>query len=266
MTGVAFVDGEQVEWPGPATIDDPTTVPGAGLFETMRATRGDIPLTSCHLGRLLTSAEALGLRCPTRATLEGFLQRAVAEIGPSDHRVRLVLVTSGHVVIQVAEFEIDDTPIGLSTVIGPVQAEGFAEHKTTAYLPYVQARQRAEAAGADHALIVGPDGSVLEADHASVVALIDDEWVTPSAEGILPGIARALLIERLGVRPTTISVADLARAGAVFVVNALRGASRVAALDGRDLPLPGEVLGHIRNALPELHRRALDKDRPRRNP
>ena len=241
MTGVAFVDGEQVAWPGPARIDDPAMAPGLGLFETMRGRGGDIPLVSRHIARLITSATALGLRCPPAERLERFLRRTVSAIGGGDHRVRLMLSDAGQVVIQASPLEIDRTPVRLATVTGPVQAEGFAKHKTTAYLPYVQARQQAEAVGAEHALLVGSGGVVLEADHANIVAAVRGVLVTPSAVDVLPGIVRALLIKRLRVRPASLTVTDLREADAVYAVNALRGVVSIAALDGNSFTLKPSV-------------------------
>jgi para-aminobenzoate synthetase / 4-amino-4-deoxychorismate lyase len=253
VTTIAFVDGEQVEWPGPATIDDPTTRPGAGLFETMRARRGEMPLASRHVARLTASAKALGLSCPPAATIRAFLERATAATEIGDHRVRLMLNETGRVVVQVSPFEASAVPIRLATVAGPVQVEGFAEHKTSAYLPYIRAREQATSSGADHALLVRADGTVLEADHGSVVALVDGDLVTPDAQDILPGVARALLIERLGIGQRRLSVANLVEADSVFVVNALRGVTAIATVDGQALRSVNAELERIACELPELH-------------
>jgi para-aminobenzoate synthetase / 4-amino-4-deoxychorismate lyase len=254
VMGVAFVDGEQVDWPGPGRIDDPAMVPGSGLFETMRGRNGEIPLASRHVARLVNSASQLGLRCPPATTLERFLQQAASVMGTGDHRVRLVLTDGGQVVVQASRFELDQAPVRLATVIGPVQAEGFATHKTTAYLPYAQARQQAEKNGAEHALLIGPGGAVLEAEHANIVAAVRGALVTPNAADVLPGIARAILIERLGVRSAPLTVADLRRSDAVYAVNALRGVIPIAALDGDSLSIQPSVEDDLRGALPELHK------------
>ena len=183
MTGVAFVDGEQVAWPGPARIDDPAMAPGLGLFETMRGRGGDIPLVSRHIARLITSATALGLRCPPAERLERFLRRTVSAIGGGDHRVRLMLSDAGQVVIQASPLEIDRTPVRLATVTGPVQAEGFAKHKTTAYLPYVQVN------------VFNPNGYRLDATRLSYNVQVGDNAAVFGAGGVGLSTIQALRIK-----------------------------------------------------------------------
>ena len=60
MSHVAWLDGALVD---PAQAALPITDPGVrwgdGLFETMRAERGQVPLLERHLERLLASCEAL---------------------------------------------------------------------------------------------------------------------------------------------------------------------------------------------------------------
>ena len=253
MSGLVFVDGEQVAWPGPARIDDPNARPGLGLFETMRARRGAVPLLSRHLARLTASASALGLPCRSAAAIRHLVGAAISGVGTGEHRVRLVLNETGQIVVDVNPFEAGTTQVRLTTVLGPVQVEGFAEHKTTAYLPYIRAREHAVASGAHHALLVRADGAVLEADHGSVVALIGGDLVTPHAADILPGIARTLLIQRLGITQERLAVGDIIDAGAVYVVNALRGVAIVVDLDGESLRQSATELERIERGLPELH-------------
>ena len=61
-TRVVWLDGRIVDPAGPRlAIDDPGVRWGEGLFETMRAEGGRVPLLERHLDRLRASAAALGL-------------------------------------------------------------------------------------------------------------------------------------------------------------------------------------------------------------
>ena len=85
----------------------------------------------------------------------------------------------------------------------------------------------AEAAGAFDSLFFTADGRLVEGGRSNVFLQLDGRWWTPPlADGALPGVMRGLLLEdpawAAAERPLT--RADLARAEAVVVCNALRGA------------------------------------------
>jgi branched-chain amino acid aminotransferase len=87
----------------------------------------------------------------------------------------------------------------------------------------------------------GLDGAVVCADCANVFAVLDGRIVTPPVSaGALPGTARAALLEASMQQGTPIleralSQADIARAEAVFVTNAVSGVVPASRVDGRAL-------------------------------
>ena len=200
-----------------------------GIFETMRAADGEVALLSAHLARLRTSAVALGLACPDDVDLERKVRGALADGGA--YRLRLDLGPSGDVRTAVAPMP-ENRPVRLARISGydPV---GPARHKLRDRPDYEQAAAAAIRSGADHPLLVSSDAQPGETDHANLFAVIDGQLVTPPRGGILPGIARALIIERLGARETAISATALERAAEVFLTNALRGVIVVTAIDGQ---------------------------------
>jgi branched-subunit amino acid aminotransferase/4-amino-4-deoxychorismate lyase len=109
--------------------------------------------------------------------------------------------------------------------------------KTTDRRHYDAALLEARAGGADDGVLLGLDGSVLETAIASLWLLLDGVWTTPPADGaILPGIARALLLERartqgIAVAERRCELGDLHRAASLAVSNAVSGV-RAAALVG----------------------------------
>jgi branched-chain amino acid aminotransferase len=104
--------------------------------------------------------------------------------------------------------------------------------KSLNYLDNILARQEAARCGADDALLLNTAGRVAETSVASLFAIIDGALVTPPvADGALPGIARGLVIERLGAVARPIEPAELARAEAICLTNSL-GVRPVVALPG----------------------------------
>ena len=203
--------------------------PVSGIFETMRAVDRRVPLLDRHLARLRASAGALGLSCPDDGLLTFRINDELATEG--SQRVRLDLLPGGETTVTVAPLP-ENRPVRMALVRG-YEPGTPPRHKLRDRADYEHAAENARAMGADHPLLVSVDGRVGEADHANLFAVIDGRLVTPAPGGILPGIARALIIEHLGARETAISATALERATEVFLTNALRGVIAVTTIDGQ---------------------------------
>jgi para-aminobenzoate synthetase / 4-amino-4-deoxychorismate lyase len=86
--------------------------------------------------------------------------------------------------------------------------------------------REAERVGAFDSLFFTRDGRLVEGGRSSVFLKLDGGWVTPPlADGALPGVMRALLLEDPAWAATARSVSwdELRRAEAIVVCNALRG-------------------------------------------
>jgi para-aminobenzoate synthetase/4-amino-4-deoxychorismate lyase len=94
---------------------------------------------------------------------------------------------------------------------------------------YDAVRQQAQDGGADDGIVVAPDGAVRETAIANLWLRLDGVWVTPALDGqVLPGIARALLLQTASVRGREVrqrrcDLADLHRAEALACSNATSG-------------------------------------------
>ena len=68
-------------------------------------------------------------------------------------------------------------------------------HKTTSRMAWDLAREQARAVGVDEALLVSPDGHVLEGAASNVFVVRDGALLTPPlAQHVLPGVTRAIVI------------------------------------------------------------------------
>jgi branched-chain amino acid aminotransferase len=107
--------------------------------------------------------------------------------------------------------------------------------KTLNYLDSILARQEAAALGADDAILLNTAGRVAEATAGTLFIRLGGETVTPPvSEGALPGIARALLLERGAAVEHRLTRADLALAESGFIVNSLQRRA-IRWLDGKEL-------------------------------
>ncbi len=130
----------------------------------------------------------------------------------------------------------------------------LAGAKSTSYAENMGAQDAAIAGGADDALLVGYDGTVLEAPTANVFWREGDRLLTPTLElPILAGVTRGLLLE-IAERETDEGVFPLGRlleADEVFLCSSIREVMPVASVDGTTFEL-GPAAHELEQALRRL--------------
>lgn len=236
----AWCDGR---WLAPEAL--PTPPAGAiAPFETMGAAEGVVALWDRHLARLRAAAARLGL--PFAPAPEPELRAAATELllqnGHADEVLRLQLVPASggppHTVMTTRS----RGPLRrelrlLPTVVAPSAGEPPADLKANPRRRYDAVLQQAQDGGADDGIVVAADGGVLETAVGNLWLRLRGGWVTPPADGrLLPGIARAVLLERAAAAGVPIAqrpcdLGDLHAAEALAVTNAVHG-PRAAALAG----------------------------------
>ncbi len=242
MSHVVWLDGALVD---PDTAALPITDPGVrwgdGLFETMRAEHGRVPLLDRHLARVVASTRALGLDpVPTDADMRRGVDAVVAELDDTLHRVRITVTARPTLLVEATPYEQADPNSGVTVVALPNTwwpGDKIHEHKTLSYAEHRLAHRRAVAQGANHALLVDDRGRLGESDAANVFVVIADTVITPPIEGILGGIARDLLLDAAAAAGITVEVRHLDEAewrGAdeMLLSNGLAGIIPVLAIDG----------------------------------
>ncbi|KVL51122.1 chorismate-binding protein [Burkholderia territorii] len=208
--------------------------PGFQLFETTAATRADgIRHLERHLARLRRSADAFGFRLDADALRREIDARCAALDGDGPYRMKLALAKDGAVDITAAPLKpLPAGPVGVMLA----SAHGFAPtrtddallvHKTTRRAEYDRAWQAAEALGGFDMLFVNERGEVTEGGRSNLFVKLDGRWVTPPlSSGVLPGVMRGVLLDdrTFGAEERIVTLDDLARADALLLTNALRGA------------------------------------------
>jgi branched-subunit amino acid aminotransferase/4-amino-4-deoxychorismate lyase len=126
--------------------------------------------------------------------------------------------------------------------------------KTFQYGSRLRAGKQARDAGFDNALLLDPQGNVLEAANANIFVRFSEGWATPNAdgEGLLPGTVRRHLLENapLPIREKTIPYRRLTEAQEVFLTNSNVGIVPVAQIDQLTFPLSPETRDLTRWLLP----------------
>ena len=254
---VVWLDGRLVD-PRDAALplDDPGVRWGEGLFETMRAEGGAVPLLGRHLDRVLASGRALGLApLPDRGRMEEAVAATVAAAGDGPLRVRLRVSPAPSLVVEAdaeAAMPADVPTARAASVRGAwIPANRMAEHKSLSYAAHRVSQREAEAAGADHALLLDAAGRLGEAALASVFCSVAGELVSAPARGLLPGVARAVVMEALPVAERALEEEAWRAADEIVLTNAVRGAVSVVRVDGRPVGAgtPGPAARRVGEAL-----------------
>ena len=252
---------------------------GDGLFETMRAYKGDIFRVGAHLKRLMAGAEILGIGVPVD---EEDLLRALSRtleangLAQSDASLRLTLTRGtgprGLIPSPDAQSTLLITAIDLSTdtpsqVIAIIANLRRNEHsplanlKTLNYLDNVLARKEAIEIGADEALLLNTAGNLAEASAANLFAVFDGVLHTPPlGDGALPGITRAVVLELawgLGIPVMEVSLApgQLFTAQEAFLTNSLIEIQPLAMVNGRRIG--GGEAGEMTRCLQSAYRKSV---------
>jgi branched-chain amino acid aminotransferase len=209
---------------------------GDGAFEVIRLYGGRAFALGEHLDRLGRSAAAIQLEFD-RAALEGEIDSLLAEHGDGDGQLRLIVTRGGRRIAATEPLPPHAESLTLATVAysPSIILNGV---KSLSYAANMQATRIAKSRGADEAVLVRPDATVLEPPTSSIF------WVsrqgglrTPALEaGVLESITRDRLVKALQVEEGSWPVEDLRAAGEAFLASTTREIQAVSAIDGVDLP------------------------------
>jgi len=212
---------------------------GDGVFEVIRLYEGHPFALAEHLDRLERSGAAIELPVE-REMVERELDALLEAFGPRDAQVRIVLTRGGRRILLVENLPDKGASVRLATVIysPSVILTGV---KSLSYAANMQATRIAQGRGADEALLVRPDGVVLEAPTSTIFWVSPEGGLrTPSLDvGILESITRSRIVSALGVDEGEFHVDDLLGTQEAFLASTIREVQPIAAIDREKLDVPG---------------------------
>lgn len=277
MRVLAMLDGTLADAEAPLIrVDDLGLLRGDGIFETILVVAGKPRELGPHLDRLARSAAMLGLPAPDRAAWERCVQ-LVLDNWPGTSELALKLVytrgpefgdgspTGFALGLPIGEKVLRNRVAGVSAV---TLERGYEPElvarapwlllgaKSLSYAVNMAAIRHAESVGADEAVFVAADGSVLEGPTSTVIVVNGQTLrTTPPSSGILPGTTQGALFraaERAGwvTKVEPLAVSELREAEGLFLASSVRKITRVHTLDGTALPNATELHATL-NALYE---------------
>jgi branched-chain amino acid aminotransferase len=231
---------------------------GDGAFEVIRLYGGKPFALVDHLDRLQRSAGAIELEFD-RGALEAEIGTLLAEAGPVEGQLRLIVTRGGRRIAATEPIPEHGEMLALASVTycPSVILNGV---KSLSYAANMQATRIAKGKGADEAVLIRPDGTVLEPPTSSVFWVsAEGELRTPAlSDGVLESITRDRLIKALHVEEGTWHVDDLHGASEAFLASTTREIQAVSSVDGRTFPAaPGPRTREAQQAFAETLGREL---------
>ncbi|MEM7434982.1 MAG: aminotransferase class IV [Myxococcota bacterium] len=276
VTGKVSIDGEIVDSAeARVPVLDRGFLYGDSVFEVYRTYDGVPFAERAHLERLARSASRLMIPMPiSLSDLSGEVRATLAAAGEGDWYVRVV-VTRGTgpltydpttavspmrviIVVPVKPYPESQYAEGAAVILlrasRPTDDARAAGAKASNYLANLLAVHEAKERGAHEAIVLGPDGRLLEGASSNLFIVKDGVVRTPTPQpGILVGITRATVLDvcaSLGVpvEETEIYPDDLHQADEAFITSSIREVMPVVRADDQAIGdgRPGPVTKRLR--------------------
>jgi branched-chain amino acid aminotransferase len=240
MSHSAWVAGRLLSYEE-AQLDSAGWPTGTGLFETIKTVEGQPWALSRHMRRALNSARRNDQTFPN----EEVIRRAVTEIIAANQfsigRLRLLFGFDGSFRVTHQEYLEVSMPakLGIRNLSEEVPTP---VEKRYPYTQNLQMLEAAKSAGFDDYVLVNRDGFITETAIANLVFQLEGEWVTPPlSDGVLPGVMRALLVEKNSVIVRQILENQLNQIESGFVVSSLKIAQPIERIGDLTLAISQET-------------------------
>ncbi len=246
-----------------ALMSDRGLAYGDGLFETMRAEGGAVPLLQRHLDRLLAGCERLGMLPPDRDSLAGRVAGLAKTVGsgvvkiivtrgsgargyrPPEHPdLRVMAEAFGLPAIPRRHYT-EGVPVQIcSTRIGRSAATAGLKHLGRLEQVLASAELREDCA---EGLMLDEHGHVIEGTRCNLFLVRDGGLISPRLDMCgVAGVMRSLVLEvaaslHIDASEMHVALADLARSEEILLTNAVIGiwpVNRIDALQWRRGPGP----------------------------
>ena len=207
---------------------------GSGAFETIRTENGEVFELARHMRRAAKAAKHFEIKLPGEDQVRIAINALLAEEPHPLGRLRLLFSKEWFVAVHQSYVEITEpaklTVLDESRLVDPIAFKTFPYTHRTGLLKLAQKN------GFDEIICISESGEVTEGAVSNFLFLVDGQWVTtPLSAGVLPGVQRAIVIERCGVTVRSLMRNEMERVKAAIVISSLKIGLAVASIDNRDL-------------------------------
>lgn len=225
---------------------------GSGVFETIRTENGEVFELARHMRRAAKAAKHFEIKLPGEDQVRIAINALLAEEPHPLGRLRLLFSKEWFVAVHQSYVEITEpaklTVLDESRLVDPIAFKTFPYTHRTGLLKLAQKN------GFDEIICISESGEVTEGAVSNFLFLVDGQWVTtPLSAGVLPGVQRAIVIERCGVTVRSLMRNEMERVKAAIVISSLKIGLAVASIDNRDLVFDEQCRSYLDQIRAQTH-------------
>lgn len=208
---------------------------GSGFFETLLTVDGKIAELNRHMRRAITTSETLNIAMPSEDEIRDLLKTTLKEDPHEVGRLRICFTVNGVTAThQQYERKTSDARITFSTLTSVAVGE---QYKTFPYDAHFEIVDEALIHGFDDALQFNKENYATETGVSNIAFLIGGQWITPPiSAGILPGVMRAIAIERCGVNVGNVHISQIPDVEGAILLSSLKMAQGISHIGEYRLP------------------------------
>lgn len=199
---------------------------GSGIFETLRTQEGEVAELTRHMRRARKSAAVSDIAMPDEEVLRSEIEACLTLNPHRLGRLRVCISDSGFIITHDSYEEIE-TLARLTFHSTSTKAQG-EQIKSYPYDWNYSVLDSARDYGFDDAILFNTANEVTETAISNLVFKLDGTWVTPPiSAGILPGVMRAIAIEKCSVTVRNIHVSEIPQIEEALLLSSLKIAQPV---------------------------------------
>lgn len=213
----------------------PSFPEGKGIFETLRTENGEIFELARHMRRAVKAASALNIEMPPEDEIR---ERIAEELSLHKHPVGRLRICIAIGKLTVSHDSYEEALEGAFLTFHPYTSKLVGEQqKRYPYIDRLQIVEEAKSLGFDDAIVFNSANHVTETGISNIAFLFEDNWWTPPiGAGILPGVMRAIAIERCGMKVRDVHISEVPAAREIALLGSLKIIQPVQQLGEMRLP------------------------------
>ena len=211
---------------------------GDGIFETLRTERNEVFELGRHMRRAVDASEAVHIKLPNEDLIRGAISQLLINEPQEIGRLRLMFSKNEFVAVHRPYVD-QRNPQKICTQSALTTSVSIKRYP---YTQRIELLASAVSKGFDEIICNNAQGQLTEGAVSNFIFLLEGSWfTTPLTAGVLPGVMRAIAIERCGVKVRNIGIDEMPKVESALVISSLKIALPISSIDSQALKIGFEA-------------------------